>query len=110
MLIYSPVVYHIKMELQMKNEKKHPNHITELGKINRAIGQLEGVKKMVEENRYCVEILQQLKAARSAIKNIEQNVLKKHMQMCLLKAAKSQDEEEILTKIEELQNIIKNYN
>jgi hypothetical protein len=41
---------------------------------------------------------------------IEQNVLKKHMQMCLLKAAKSQDEEEILTKIEELQNIIKNYN
>lgn len=94
----------------MKNEKTHPNHISELGKLNRVIGQLEGVKKMVEENRYCVEILQQLKAARSAIKNIEQNVLKKHMQMCLLKAAKSQNEEEILTKIEELQNIIKNYN
>lgn len=110
MLIYSPVVYHIERALQMKNEKKHPNHMSEVGKINRAIGQLEGVKKMVEENRYCVEILQQLKAARSAIKNIEQNVLKKHMQMCLLKAAKSQDEEEIITKIEELQNIIKNYN
>lgn len=110
MLIYSPVVYHIEMEFKMKNEKNHPNHISELGKINRAIGQLEGVKKMVEENRYCVEILQQLKAARSAIKTIEQNVLKKHMQMCLLKATKSQDEKEIIIKIEELQNLIKNYN
>lgn len=94
----------------MKNEKKHPHHIAELGKINRAIGQLEGVKKMIEENRYCVEILQQLKASHSAIKTIEHNVLKKHMQMCLLSAAKTQDEQEILAKIEELQNIIKNYN
>lgn len=110
MIIYSPTVYHNKMETKMENEKKHPHHIAELGKINRAIGQLEGVKRMVDENRYCVEILQQLKAARSAIKNIEQNVLKKHMQMCILSAAKTQDEQEILTKIEELQNIIKNYN
>ena len=94
----------------MEIEKKHPNHTDEIGKINRAIGQLEGVKKMIEENRYCVEIMQQLKAARSAIKNVEQNILQKHMQMCLLKAAQSQNEADIITKIEELQNIIKNYN
>lgn len=94
----------------MQENREHPNHINELSKINRAIGQLEGIKKMIEDNRYCVEILQQLKAARSAMKNIEQSILKKHMQMCLLNAAKSQNEEEILKKIEELQNIIKNYN
>lgn len=94
----------------MEKNKVTSNHSNELGKINRSIGQLEGIKKMIEDERYCVEILQQLKAVRSAIKNIEQNVLKKHMQMCLFNAAKSQDENEILTKIDELQNIIKNYN
>lgn len=91
-------------------QNKYPNYINEISKINRAIGQLEGVKNMIEENRYCVDILQQLKAARSAIKGIEQVILTRHMQMCLLNVAKSQDEDEILRKIDELQKIIKNYN
>lgn len=94
----------------MENNNIHPSHKSELVKLSKAIGQLEGIKKMIEDNRYCVEILQQLKAARSSIKNIEQNVLKHHMQMCLLKAVKSQNDNEILTKIDELQKLIKNYN
>jgi DNA-binding FrmR family transcriptional regulator len=74
-----------------------------------AIGQLEGVKKMIEDGRYCVEILQQLKAARSATKSVELSILKRHMQMCLTKAVKNQDEAELLVKIDELQNLIKNF-
>ena len=35
----------------MEDTKKNPNHISEIGKINRAIGQLEGVKKMIEDGR-----------------------------------------------------------
>ena len=93
----------------MEDTKKNPNHIIEIGKINRAIGQLEGVKKMIEDGRYCVEILQQLKAARSATKSVELSILKRHMQMCLTKAVKSQDEAELLVKIDELQNLIKNF-
>lgn len=53
--------------------------------------QLEGVKKMIEDGRYCVEILQQLKAARSATKSVELSILKRHMQMCLTKAVKDQE-------------------
>lgn len=93
----------------MEDAKKNPNHISEIGKINRAIGQLEGVKKMIEDGRYCVEILQQLKAARSATKSVELSILKRHMQMCLTKAVKNQDEAELLVKIDELQNLIKNF-
>ena len=93
----------------MEFAKKNPNHLSEIGKINRAIGQLEGVKKMIEDGRYCVEILQQLKAARSATKSVELSILKRHMQMCLTKAVKSQDEAELLVKIDELQNLIKNF-
>lgn len=94
----------------MEKKLQHPSYQSEINKLNRAIGQLEGVKKMISEQRYCIEILQQLKASRSALKNIEQNILKNHMQMCLLNAAKSQNEAEILEKIEELQKIIKNHN
>lgn len=93
----------------MESTNKNPNHLSEIGKINRAIGQLEGVKKMIEDGRYCVEILQQLKAARSATKSVELSILKRHMQMCLTKAVKSQDEAELLVKIDELQNLIKNF-
>ncbi|MBP9741850.1 MAG: metal-sensitive transcriptional regulator [Burkholderiales bacterium] len=89
-----------RKESTKNNLQKSPNYEGEIAKLNRAIGQLEGVKKMIEEQRYCVEILQQSKASRSAIKNIEQNVLKKYIQMCLLKAAKNKNEEEILEKIE----------
>jgi len=93
----------------LEETTKNPNHISEIGKINRAIGQLEGVKKMIEDGRYCVEILQQLKAARSATKSVELSILKRHMQMCLTKAVKNQDEAELLVKIDELQNLIKNF-
>ena len=88
---------------------KHPNHTAELARLNRAIGQLEGIKKMINEERYCVDILMQLKAARSAVKNIEMNVLERHMQMCLVKASKSGDDNEINNKVDELTKLIKNF-
>ena len=57
------------------NQHKHPDYKHEIPKLNRAIGQLEGVKKMINEHRYCPDILTQLKAARCAIKAIEKNIL-----------------------------------
>lgn len=39
------------------NVISHPSHKTEISKLDRAIGQLEGVKKMIEDQRYCVELL-----------------------------------------------------
>jgi DNA-binding FrmR family transcriptional regulator len=88
---------------------KHPNHGAELSRLNRAIGQLDGIKKMITDERYCVDILMQLKAARSAVKNIEMSVLERHMQMCLTKATSSGDELEVKTKIDELIKLVKNF-
>ena len=52
---------------------------------------MEGVKKMIVENRYCPEILIQLKAIRSAIRAVESNILNRHLQACV---AQSFDNEE----------------
>ena len=73
----------------MKNSKNchcesaYPSHEKELGRLNRALCQIEVVKKMIEARRYCPEILIQLKAVRSAIKTIESNILKSYLSSCV---------------------------
>ena len=76
----------------MENEKhRHPCHKQEIPRLNRVIGQLEGVKKMIEELRYCPDILIQLRAARSAIRAVESNILKTHLQSCVAQSFASEE-------------------
>lgn len=53
-------------------------------RLNRVIGQLNGVKGMLEDNRYCGDVLVQLSAAESAIHNISAMVLQDHMETCVV--------------------------
>jgi DNA-binding FrmR family transcriptional regulator len=62
---------------------EHPSHFEQLPKLNRAAGQIEGIKRMINEGQYCVDILIQLRAVRSALKTIELSVLETHMKSCL---------------------------
>lgn len=66
--------------------KTHPSHTAQIGKLNRAIGQLEAVRRMIENNQYCVDIMTQLRAARSALKSVELGILETHMNACLTDA------------------------
>lgn len=70
---------------------EHPNHESELPRLNRILGQLEGVKKMIAEHRYCPEILIQLKAIRSAIRAVESNILNRHLQACVTQSFDSEE-------------------
>ena len=84
----------------MENENKdtccrehhNPSHKHEIPRLNRAIGQLEGIKKMINEQRYCPDILIQLKAVRSAIKSVESNILKTHLENCVVESFSNQAE------------------
>ena len=53
-------------------------------RLNRAIGQLNGVKAMIDDNRYCGDVLVQLAAAESAIHRVSEMVLKNHLQTCVV--------------------------
>ncbi len=81
---------------------QHPSHIEEISRINRVIGQMEGVKKMIEERRYCPDIMIQLKAIQFASKSIESNILKKHIYECVQQSFAKQDEAKVREKIDEL--------
>ncbi len=80
----------------------YPDHSDKLNRLNRIEGQIKGIKKMVEERRYCVDILTQLKAVGSAIKKVEHAVLRDHIRGCLKNAILSQNELDIQNKIDEV--------
>jgi len=61
----------------------HPSHEDSLPRLNRAIGQVEGAKKMIAAGRYCPEILTQLRAARTAIKAAEAEIFRRHLESCV---------------------------
>jgi DNA-binding FrmR family transcriptional regulator len=84
---------------------KHPCHKQLIPNINRIAGQINGVGKMVDEGKYCIDILNQLKAAKSAIATVEAKILEKHIEECVRDSMQSQDQ--IDTKIAELVKILK---
>ena len=84
----------------------NPDYIGQLNGLNRIEGQVKGIKKMIEDRRYCVDILTQLKAVKAAVHKVEQGVLKTHMQHCLINAAESKSEIEIHEKIDELMQLL----
>ena len=62
-----------------------------VNRLSRAIGHLEAVKAMVEEERDCTQVLIQLAAVKSAINNTGKLILKDHLNHCMVEAAKSGD-------------------
>ena len=87
------------------DDGEHPSHRKQVSRLNRASGQLEGVRKMIEEQRYCPEILTQLRATRSALKSLEAEILKTHLSSCVAEAFESKRKGDREKKIEELAEI-----
>ncbi|AWN75899.1 TPA: metal-sensitive transcriptional regulator [Legionella anisa] len=87
----------------------HATHEKELHRLNRAIGQLEGIKRMIEDKRYCIDILTQIRAARSALKTIELSVLDTHIKGCLGHIATLSDESMRNQKLNEIIALLKKY-
>ncbi|MDC0861598.1 metal-sensitive transcriptional regulator [Alphaproteobacteria bacterium] len=87
----------------------NPDHIKNLHRINRIIGQLKGVEKMIVEKKYCMDILQQTRAVSSAIKSLENNILNKHIDHCVKDAIKKNNKDKN-EKISEIQDLLKKIN
>ena len=73
-----------------------------LNRLSRIEGQVRGVSRMVEEDRYCIEILTQVQALRAALAKVETELLKDHLGHCIEGAIVSGDKEEQRRKAAEL--------
>lgn len=88
---------------------KHPDHSPHIKKLNRIVGQLQGVQRMIAARRYCPDILIQTRAACSAIKAIELSILETHLEHCVTEAMASENARDSERKIHELLDIVKRF-
>lgn len=75
-------------------------------RLARIEGQVKGIRNMVQEERYCVDILLQLSAVISALKRVEDMVMENHLNTCVADAMRSNDTEEQKKKIAELMDVM----
>ncbi|QHI70090.1 metal-sensitive transcriptional regulator [Tichowtungia aerotolerans] len=91
----------------MKTTETPTTHEETLHRLSRIAGQVQGVKRMVEEQKYCIDIIRQIQAARSALRSVELQILQKHMNHCVSEAFASGSKEEADEKMAELLRVMK---
>lgn len=74
-------------------------------RLNRAIGQLGGVKAMIDDNRYCGDVLMQLAAAEKAIHRVSELVLENHLHTCVVEQVRQGNDEVV----DEVMDIIRKF-
>ena len=75
-------------------------------RLARIEGQVRGVQKMIDEDRYCVDILVQIKTITAALKRVEGELLKDHVDHCIKEAIASDDLKDRETKVAELVDLL----
>ena len=75
-------------------------------RLNRIEGQVRGINRMIEENRYCIDVLTQIQAVRAALRKVEDEILRDHVQHCVHGAIESGNRDAQLEKVDELLRVL----
>jgi len=81
-------------------------HDENLNRLARVEGQVHGVRRMVEEGEYCIDIITQIQAAQSALGAIGKRMLRKHMEHCVAEAMRGKSRKQAAIRIDELMTIL----
>ena len=76
-----------------------------LKRLSRIEGQVRGLARMVEDDRYCIDIVTQIAAVRAALRRVEEEILRDHVAHCVEHAIRSGDADEQRKKISELMDV-----
>ena len=93
-------------EKSRSNKKINPDHGVQKKRVNRIKGQIDGIERMIDDRRYCVDILNQIKAARSALSSLEAEILKTHLRHCIQAAFQTNNAFDVDQKIQEIIELI----
>jgi DNA-binding FrmR family transcriptional regulator len=75
-------------------------------RLGRIEGQVRGLSKMIDEDRYCIDVVTQISAVRAALRRVEEEILKDHVSHCVEHAIASGDKAEQRQKIAELMAVV----
>jgi len=76
-----------------------------LARLKKVEGQIRGIQKMIEDRRYCIDVVMQLAAAESALHGVSEIILKNHLQTCVLAAFRSDNKADCQEKVDELMRV-----
>jgi DNA-binding FrmR family transcriptional regulator len=79
---------------------------TSLARLSRLEGQVRGIARMIEEDRYCIDVITQVQAIKAALNRVEEEILKDHVAHCVEHAIQSGDAGEQRAKINELMAVM----
>lgn len=86
----------------MQKETKIPV----LKRLNRIEGQVRGIVRMVEEDRYCIDVVTQISAVRAALRRAEEEILRDHVGHCVEHAIASGNKSEQRKKVAEIMDVL----
>ena len=84
-------------------------HQEQLGFLKKIEGQIRGIQKMIEERRYCVDIITQIQSIIGALHRVENEIFKKHLEGCVVNAIKGKSERERQLKISEVVELVSKF-
>lgn len=76
-------------------------------RLKKIAGQINGIDKMIDEGRYCIDIIQQILAAKAALNKVALMIVESHAKSCVVKAVQEDHGDE---SIDELMNVLKQFN
>lgn len=76
-----------------------------LKRLSRIEGQVRGISRMVDQDRYCIDVVTQLSAVHAALRRVEAEILREHLAHCVEEAIASGDRDAHRTKIAELMDV-----
>lgn len=77
-----------------------------ISRLNRIEGQVRGLARMVEDDRYCIDIVTQIGAVRAALRRVEEEILRDHVAHCVEHAITSGDKADQRRKVKELMDVM----
>lgn len=84
-------------------------HKEEIIPLKRIEGQIRGIQKMIEEKRYCIDILTQLSSVVGAIRRVEENILNRHLRGCVRESFAKGNREDKSSKIDEVIDVLQKF-
>lgn len=90
-------------------KKQIATHEEQMKFLNKIEGQIRGIQHMIEEKRYCIDIITQIRSIIGALYRVEDEIFRKHVEGCVVTALKGRSEIEKLKKINEVVEIISKF-
>jgi DNA-binding FrmR family transcriptional regulator len=88
-------------------KKHHTTHEENLARLALIEGQVRGLQRMIDEGKYCIDIITQIQAVQSALSAVSRRILHKHLTHCVADSLNTGNEEDTTAKIDELLDVMK---